>query len=415
MCPDQLFAALSAWYMCAISFNRWYSVCRPSSYYLCQSTRSNVRTSASLNNSLIDASNGNLRKLSSSSSKYSSSVFKSICALFDCCSCLTNNIKYRQHMQAFRSIVIITLLGILFCLYPIFMHELRPVISTNQHIFDLTQKVTHTYAVVWKRCYYSEKHEYAYDIIGIILSSLLHILPLTFVAVINLMIIVRLKQRQRLLSISAHTYQTTKVNKKKHLHIPDLKKRIPYKIRADKKSTNSPPTTPMNLKATILTTTSTLTPMTTTHKDQSTSTDLSDSKTKISRATSSNRSPAMTQRRHQARDRNITIMLVSVALSYIILTIPYRLFWSYNVYIKRMYPEIQQFIDEKCIIPIIYFVQYEIFIMVQISYFLFFFRKFSVANFIIHLLVNFFINRIVFFIQPVLIVEHEHDKIFRLN
>ena len=33
MCPDQLFAALSAWYMCAISFNRWYSVCRPSSYF----------------------------------------------------------------------------------------------------------------------------------------------------------------------------------------------------------------------------------------------------------------------------------------------------------------------------------------------------------------------------------------------
>jgi hypothetical protein len=32
-------------------------------------------------------------------------------------------------------------------------------------------------------------------------------------------------------------------------------------------------------------------------------------------------------------------MLVTIALSYLILTIPYRLFWLYNVYIKRMYPE----------------------------------------------------------------------------
>jgi hypothetical protein len=32
-------------------------------------------------------------------------------------------------------------------------------------------------------------------------------------------------------------------------------------------------------------------------------------------------------------------MLVSVALSYLMLTLPYRLFWSYNVYIKRMYPD----------------------------------------------------------------------------
>ena len=38
MCPDQLFAALSAWYMCAISFNRWYSVCRPSSVLLLDSS-----------------------------------------------------------------------------------------------------------------------------------------------------------------------------------------------------------------------------------------------------------------------------------------------------------------------------------------------------------------------------------------
>jgi len=74
-------------------------------------------------------------------------------------------------------------------------------------------------------------------------------------------------------------------------------------------------------------------------KDQATSTDLS-----IQTPRSSNQQLTIpkyipTPKRHHSRDRTITIMLVSVALSYLILTLPYRLFWSYNVYIKRMHPE----------------------------------------------------------------------------
>ncbi|CAF1181718.1 unnamed protein product [Didymodactylos carnosus] len=43
--------------------------------------------------------------------------------------------------------------------------------------------------------------------------------------------------------------------------------------------------------------------------------------------------------RHRSRDRTITIMLVSVAVSYLVLTLPYRLLWIYNVWVKRSYPE----------------------------------------------------------------------------
>jgi hypothetical protein len=321
MCPDQLFAALSAWYMCAISFNRWYSIWRPSSYFARQSIQPSRSASISTNNNnLVNENNYGQREHSSGSTILSSSSFIPFCFLFDCCYCLTNNIKYRQHLRAFRSIALITLLGILCCLYPIFMHELRPVISTNQHYFDLTHKITRTYAVIWKRCYYSRKHEYAYDIIGIILSCLLHVLPLTFVAVMNLMIIIRLRQRQRLMSNVAHS-PTLISTKRVRLHYP--RKGISYIINSasrQKKTNNKRKSSSSSL--------------TTTHKDQSTSTDLLN-RSHITVKIQNNTTP----KRHHARDRAITIMLVSVALSYLILTIPYRLFWSYNVYIKRMHPE----------------------------------------------------------------------------
>ena len=318
MCPDQLFAALSAWYMCAISFNRWYSVCRPSSYFFrhsFQASRKSTIATANHHQLLHDDNNGVRKRSSASAILTSPSSLLPICLPFDS-SCLTTfNIRYRQHLQAFRSIGIITLIGILCCLYPIFMHELRPVISTKQHFFDLTEKVTHTYAVVWKRCYYSQKHEYAYDIIGIILSCLLHVLPLTFVAAMNIMIIVRLRQRQRQMSTAAYAIQSPSIVPKKQVRLQYSPSGIIDIIRTstDRKRSSSQ--------------------LTTTHKDQSTLTDLSP------HSPISTKTPHTTPKRHHARDRTITIMLVSVALSYIILTIPYRLFWSYNVYIKRMHPE----------------------------------------------------------------------------
>ncbi len=327
MCPDQLFAALSAWYMCAISFNRWSSVCRPSSYFTRQSFQ--VLKSFPLcmnNNNNINENNYKQREQSTGSVTLSSSSLIPLCFPFDCCCCLTNNIKYRQHLQAFRSIGIITLLGILCCLYPIFMHEIRPVISTNQHFFDLTQKITHTYAVVWKRCYYSQKHEYAYDIIGIILSCLLHILPLTFVAGMNIMIIVRLRKR-RLMSIGTNPIQSTPIIHKKRVRLNYLRKHISYKLNS---SSHKNPKIDRNKSSFELTTT---------HKDQSTLTDLPIHSIKSNHSQVITRLHNNTPKRHHARDRTITIMLVSVALSYLILTIPYRLFWSYNVYIKRIHPE----------------------------------------------------------------------------
>jgi hypothetical protein len=327
MCPDQLFAALSAWYMCAISFNRWSSVCRPSSYFSRQLFQASRPIPASINNNINENNYGQKKPSSGSIIPSSASSLVPLCFPFDCACCLTNNInKYRQHLQAFRSIGIITLLGILCCLYPIFMHELRSVILTDQHVFDLTQKVTHTYAVVWKRCYYSRKHEYAYDIIGIILSCLLHILPLTFVAVMNITIIVRLRQR-RLMSIGTNSIQSTVLIHKKNVQLKSLRKHIPYKLNSSSQK---------NSKTDSITH---LSPLTTTHKDQSTLTDLPIQTSKSNHPQVVIRLHSTTAKRHQARDRTITMMLVSVALSYLILTIPYRLFWSYNVYIKRMYPE----------------------------------------------------------------------------
>jgi hypothetical protein len=320
MCPDQLFAALSAWYMCAISFNRWYSVWRPTSYFVRQSFQAARTSSISMHNNNINENNYGQRKQSSGSVILSSSSLIPLCFPISCCYCVTNNIKYRQHLQAFRSIGLITLLGILCCLYPIFMHELRPVISTNQHYFDLTQKITHTYAVIWKRCYYSRKHEYAYDIIGIILSCFLHVLPLTFVAAMNIMIILRLRKRQRLMSNVLHP---PILISKKHVRLHASQKGMSYILNAASRQ---------NKKNNEMNSSSSQLP--TTHKDQSTSTDLPNRSHTTVKLQSSN-----TPRRHHTRDRNITTMLVSVALSYLILTIPYRLFWSYNVYMKRMHPE----------------------------------------------------------------------------
>jgi hypothetical protein len=318
MCPDQLFAALSAWYMCAISFNRWYSVCRPSSYFLQHSFQAPRALPASSNTHSNETNDGQ-RKPSSGSVLPSSSSLILFCIPLDYCCCLINNIKYRQHLQAFRSIGIITLLGILCCLYPIFMHELRPILATNQHYFDLSQKITRTRAVIWQRCYYSRKHEYAYDIIGIILSCLLHILPLTFVAAMNIMIIVRLRQRQRIMSFRTNPIQSPALIQKKRTPLNYLRKHISYTKTDRIKS-------PLEFTTTI-------------QKDQSTLTDSPPPTAQINQPQVVRKLPSTVPKRHQSRDRTITIMLVSVALSYLILTLPYRLFWSYNVYIKRMYPD----------------------------------------------------------------------------
>jgi hypothetical protein len=323
MCPDQLFAALSAWYMCAISFNRWYSVCRPSSYFFRTSATTN--TSGTVSNNTSDSNRGH-KKHSSGSTIQSNSSFIPFWFPFNCCYCLTQNLKFRQHLQAFRSIAFITLMGILCCLYPIFMHELRPVISTNEHIFDLKHKVTHTYGIVYKRCYYSQKHEYAYDVIGIILSCFLHILPLTFVAAMNIMIIVRLRQRQKLMIVSTNLLQSQTLGNKRKKSCSSIQKRSSYTSDSpsNKKKQSRISSSPTSI---------------TTRKDQATSTDLSIQTPRRSTQQLTIPMNNATPRRHHSRDRTITIMLVSVALSYLILTLPYRLFWSYNVYIKRLHPE----------------------------------------------------------------------------
>ena len=333
MCPDQLFAALSAWYMCAISFNRWYSVCRPSSYFFRMAAPNNAGMNANKagHSTSTDANRG-AKKYSSSSTPPTS--FTSLYFPFNCY-CLTKNMKIRHHLQAFRSIACITLLGILCCLYPIFMHEIRFIVATNEHASDLKRKTTRPHPVVWKRCYYSQKHEYAYDIIGIILSGLLHILPLTFVAAMNIMIIVRLKQRQRLMMASANLLQTTHVSIKRKKPCPSAMKRVSYPCSSTLRKIDSPFREDHRQQSrTSLQPTPTIT-----HKDQATSTDLP---MLIPRSLSVKLPipiKSTTAKRHHSRDRTITIMLVSVALSYLILTLPYRLFWSYNVYIKRMHPE----------------------------------------------------------------------------
>ena len=331
MCPDQLFAALSAWYMCAISFNRWYSVCRPSSYFFrTLANPSRASASARINKTLNQGSNRKQKENVTGSIVPSSALIS-----LDCCYCVMGNVKYRQHRRAFRSIAIITLLGILCCLYPIFMHELRPVISTDEHVFDLSRKTTRTYAVIWKRCYYSRKHEYSYDIIGIILSCLLHILPLTFVAGMSLMIIIRLRQRQRLMSVPCSTLPSTAMTNKDRgamngegkSHSLKLNSSLQKKLvryQSEQVEIREFPGHPELIA---------------THKDQATLTDLPVAAVKTKSTSDPVKYNVTVLKRHHSRDRTITIMLVSIAVSYLVLTLPYRLFWSYNVYIKRMHPE----------------------------------------------------------------------------
>ncbi|CAF2403790.1 unnamed protein product [Rotaria sp. Silwood2] len=320
MCPDQLFASLSAWYMCAISFNRWYSVCRPSSYFF--------RTTTTTTNNRNSIKHGQKKNSSSSSATQSNALVIPFCFPINCCSCLTRNIKFRQHLQAFRSIAFMTLMGILCCLYPIFMHELRPFISTNRHTFDVNHKMTNPHPTVWKRCYYSQKHEYAYDAIGIILSCFLHLLPLTFVAAMNIMIIIRLKQRQYRMTMATNSLPSRKLSKKTK-SFNSLQKKNSYLFNSSSsKNRNNHRRSQTGLQPTLITN----------RKDQATSTDLSIQTFCVSNQPSTKSNNARTTRRHHSRDRTITIMLVSVALSYLVLTLPYRLFWLYFVYIKRVYP-----------------------------------------------------------------------------
>ncbi|CAF0986515.1 unnamed protein product [Rotaria sp. Silwood1] len=325
MCPDQLFASLSAWYMCAISFNRWYSVCRPSSYFF----RTITTTTTSATNNTNNVNRKHKKHSSSSSTTQSNSLFIPFCFPINCCSCLTRNIKFQQHLKAFRSIAFITLTGILCCFSPIFMHELRPFISTNKPIFDLSRKMSNLHPVVWKRCLYSQKHEYAYDAIGIILSCFLHILPLTFVAAMNIMIIIQLKQRQHRMTMATNLLQSPTASKKtKSINNSQKKVSLSLNSSTSKKRNNHTRKSQTGSQPTLITT----------RKDQSTSTDLSIQTTHASNQPSTKSNTTRTARRHHSRDRTITIMLVSVALSYLVLTLPYRLFWSYFVYIRRVYP-----------------------------------------------------------------------------
>ncbi|CAF3440301.1 unnamed protein product [Rotaria socialis] len=333
MCFDQLFATLSAWYMCAISFNRWYSVCRPSSYFF-RITTSNLwgSTFGTTNNNTNYINREQKKQSSGSIGAQSSSLFVPFCFPMNCCSCLTHNIKVQQHLQAFRSIACMTLLGILFCLYPISMNELQPFVSTNKYNFGLEHNKSDSDAPVWYRCYVNKRHEYAYDVIGIVLSLFLHILPLAFVAAMNVMIIIRLKQRQYRMTVASNFLQTQTLAKKSK-PINSLKKKLTYQLNSlpksnrrckERNSIRSQPTLIIN------------------RKDQATSTDLSIQTFHLPSQASIKSNDMKTPRRHHLRDRTITIMLVSVALSYLILTLPYRLFWSYNVYLKRVKPTILQ-------------------------------------------------------------------------
>ncbi|CAF2075021.1 unnamed protein product [Rotaria magnacalcarata] len=333
MCLDQLFATLSAWYMCAISFNRWYSVCRPSSYFFRRATSNILGSTFGTTNNNNNYINREQKKHSSNSTgAQSSSFFVPFCFPVNCCSCLTHNIKVQQHLQAFRSIACMTLLGILFCLYPISMNELQPFVSTNKYNFGLEHNKSESNAPVWYRCYVNKRREYAYDVIGIVLSLFLHILPLTFVALMNIMIIIRLKQRQYRMTVASNFFQTQTLAKKSK-PINNLNKKLAYQLSSSPKNNDhcrekhpilSQPTLIIN------------------RKDQATSTDLSIQTCHLPSQASIQSNNMKTPRRHHSRDRTITIMLVSVALSYLILTIPYRLFWSYNVYLKRMKPTILQ-------------------------------------------------------------------------
>lgn len=318
MCPDQLFAALSAWYMCAISFNRWYSVCRPSSYYLATTSKSQVPSRD--NRANIEERYSNVHE--NTKTKFLSRISRFISS--DFIYCLTRDVRYRQHIQAFRGIGIITLLGFLCCLYPIFMHELRLVVPNDINLFDSRKSTGTSYPTVWKRCYYSRKHEYAYDIIGLILSCFLHILPLTFVTAISFMIILQLRQRQQKLLYTNQMKKTPTKQKKNNLT---------FKIRTTMTKHSSKTIENLEIKKT-----NSQVDLIVDQNGHMTPTKLHGETNEVRKRSPFGKCAASVSRR-QSRDRTITLMLVSIALFYIILTLPYRMFWSYNVYIKRMHPK----------------------------------------------------------------------------
>ena len=329
MCPDQLFAALSAWYMCAISFNRWYSVCRPSSYFFGTTVGQN-RPSTSVRKSVKEPYLNCHQKKNTSSLSLMSNYIS-----WDWYHWLTDNKKYRPHVKAFRSIGIITLLALLFCLYPIFMHEIRSVESTNIDVFPSHHKLSRNHPVTWKRCYVSQKHEDFYDIIGIILSCLLHILPLTFIAAMSFMIILNLRQRQRQMSSANPTNRISAIpSQQQSISTTSLRTSSSYEtklltnedIKEKKKLANMKL---VSYQAIWIHG----------HKEKSIVVEPQNCSDGTRTSQTQKRSAVCFAKRNQSRDRTITIMLVGVALSYLILTLPYRLFWSYNVYIKTMHPE----------------------------------------------------------------------------
>jgi hypothetical protein len=144
----------------------------------------------------------------------------------------------------------------------------------------------------------------------------------------NIIIIVKLRKRQRLMTIAANSTQSTVLISKKKEKLHHLEKRFSYKLNTSDKSQEIDLIKSSNHLS-----------LPATHKDQSTITDLPISRTKAKNPQVVTRLKTNVPKRHHSRDRTITMMLVSVALSYLILTLPYRLFWSYNVYIKRMHPE----------------------------------------------------------------------------
>lgn len=147
------------------------------------------------------------------------------------------------------------------------------------------------------------------------------------------MIIVRLKQRP--MTASANHVQPAHVPIKRKKPCLQALKRVSYPCSSNLCKVDSPYQEDYRQQSrTSLQPASTIT-----HKDQATSTDLPMMIPRASNLKLPMPVKNATARTHHSRDRTITIMLVSVALSYLILTLPYRLFWSYNVYIKRLHPE----------------------------------------------------------------------------
>ncbi|CAF1041447.1 unnamed protein product [Didymodactylos carnosus] len=304
MCPDQMFAALSAWCMCIISFNRWRSVCRPSSFYMNNNNNNN---------------NNNIHKK------------KSFRYLLFC-------ILHHRNLKAFRTVALITLILILLSCIPIFFHELRPVIPSDMQMFDLNREVEHTYLLIWKRCYYSYQHEHIYSIIGIILTIILHIIPLAFVAGANIMIIARLHHRQ-ILSSSSVSYIVKNVIKENTDASNEQKPKLTIDIQHYASIISLPlPRRQQQFLPPFLRKRATFSHITTGHTitdKKLPSSSIDNGKYIINKPQEKRLSS-----RHCSRDRTITIMLVSLAISYLVLTVPYRLLWIWNVWIKHAHPEL---------------------------------------------------------------------------